>query len=75
MLSVKLDDDACNDGLSTLDSRAKRATIGQGEGKGDRIAEKAVRQHPRLTKHKNAYPVALALSFLDFARSNRIWDR
>ncbi|KHG26761.1 DNA-directed RNA polymerase subunit beta [Gossypium arboreum] len=28
-------------------SRAKRATIGQGEGKGDRIAEKAVRQHPR----------------------------
>ncbi|KHG24750.1 hypothetical protein F383_30804 [Gossypium arboreum] len=62
-------------------SRAKRATIGQGEGKGDRIAEKAVRQHPsslyslRLTKHKNAYPVALALSFLDFARGNRIWDR
>ncbi|KHG14758.1 Alanine--tRNA ligase [Gossypium arboreum] len=48
MLSVKLDDDACNDGLSTLDSRAKRATIGQGEGKGDRIAEKAVRQHPRF---------------------------
>ncbi|KHG18313.1 hypothetical protein F383_23843 [Gossypium arboreum] len=29
-------------------SRAKRATIGQGEGKGDRIAEKAVRQHPRF---------------------------
>ncbi|KHG15719.1 hypothetical protein F383_21237 [Gossypium arboreum] len=49
-------------------SRAKRATIGQGEGKGDRIAEKAVRQHPRLTKHKNAYSAALALSFLDFAR-------
>ncbi|KHG11923.1 hypothetical protein F383_17598 [Gossypium arboreum] len=56
-------------------SRAEKTTIGQGEGKSERIAVKAVRQHPRLTKHKNAYPVALALSFLDFARSNRIWDR